>query len=92
MDLNDPELTKNMLEILQSHSNINYVNVAYGNLQLPDLIALTRELAVGCPRLEYLSLGGNKITGGARQRTKPKLQEAMVDELVANICELIEVP
>ena len=92
MDLNDPELTKNLLEILQSHCGISYVNVAHGNLQLADLIALARELVAGCPRLEYLSIGGNKITGGARRTTKPKVQEAMVDELVTNICELIEVP
>jgi len=42
-----------------------------------------------CTNLEYLSLGGNKLTSNG---LPPRDYEATVEEFIGNLCDFIELP
>lgn len=87
LDLNDPEMIQNLCDLLQN-PYITYYNLAYSNIQTRDLVTISAELT-RCTNLEYLSLGGNKITSNGLPKAE---YEASVDEFIGNLCDFIELP
>ena len=61
IDLNSPDIVENVTDLISSNYKFTYINLAYSNLQLKDLVAIMSEIKK-CFELEYLILGGNKIT------------------------------
>jgi len=62
MELNDRELTQNLLDIFQSNFNLTYVNLSNSKLELYELLKITREFKKSCAQVQYLSIGGNPLT------------------------------
>ena len=87
LDLNDPEMIQNLCDLLQN-PYITYYNLAYSNIQTRDLVTIAAELT-RCTNLEYLSLGGNKLTSNG---LPPRDYEATVEEFIGNLCDFIELP
>ena len=86
--------------MLQSNYNIiTLLNLSNANIQLPDLVRITKECA-SLNRLDHFSLGGNKITRNCLVPTRPKYKtsrkqqpeevfDELLEELTSNLCDII---
>lgn len=74
---------QNIIDILSQNPYLMYLNIAWCNIQLPELVQIASKFE-NCAKMEYLSIGGNQFQSHRDQELK--------DQFVQLLCDLIERP